>query len=107
MKIFQVCWIDFQNNLKKWVKDLDSFSDLKISASTWSQIIDNKNNTVFFVIDPKGVVIGYGVYTEIKNPSQHFAVTDYGTNDQDVFDLLIRALRERAAKQGIEIRSAT
>ena len=107
MKIFQVCWIDFQNNLEKWVKALHSFSDKSISASTWSQIIDNKNNKVFFVTDVKGVVIGYGVYTEIKNPSQQFAVTDYSAKDQDVFDLIIETLQEQAAKKGIEIKNAT
>ncbi len=107
MKIFQVCWIDFQNNLKKWVDNLNSLTNTKLSATAWSQIIDNKNNKVFFVADASGVIIGYGVYTEIKNPSQQFAVTDYSAKDQDVFDLLIETLQEQAAKKGIEIKNAT
>jgi hypothetical protein len=107
MKISQICWINFQNNQKRYLRNINAFSDSRVSATEWSQIISNKNNTVFFVTTTRGRVIGYGVYTEIKTPSLHCALTDYDARDEDVFDLLIQTLREKAESQGMKIKSAT
>lgn len=96
----------FRKELPKWVAQLNTLLQKRLSETDWLDMVGNKNNHMVLVLEGDEIT-GIGILTEVKTPFEHRALTrHYAINAETTF-LLKEELRRVAETLHVEVTDAT